>query len=66
MEETTEDTKIQAIEVKTHCYSYKVEMVVSVLASNAEEAFGMLENQGGYVNKREVTLISDKEIYSQE
>lgn len=40
----------------THAYTYEVVMVVQILAEDEKEARSRLDNQGGYVTSREVTL----------
>ena len=50
--------------VTTYSYSYSVDMVVVVLANNEEQARTLLETQGGYVAKREVTLLDTKSVYN--
>lgn len=46
-----------AQEVETFCYSFEVKMNVQILASNEQHAFSILDSNGGYVSKREVTLV---------
>jgi hypothetical protein len=41
---------------KTSCYTYKVEMIIQVLAKDQQTAQKKLESEGGYVTKRSVTL----------
>lgn len=40
----------------THVYTYEVMMVVQILAEDEKEARNRLDNQGGYVTSRKVTL----------
>lgn len=40
----------------THAYTYEVMMVVQILAEDEKEARSRLDNQGGYVTSRKVTL----------
>ena len=41
---------------KTSCYTYKVEMIIQVLAKDQQTAQKKLESEGGYVTKRSLTL----------
>jgi hypothetical protein len=50
-----ENTNAQSLE--TLCYSFEVKMNVQILANNEDHAFSMLDSNGGYVSKREVTLV---------
>jgi hypothetical protein len=42
---------------ETSCYTYKVEMVIQILAEDEKTASEQLEKSGGYVTSRKVTLI---------
>lgn len=42
---------------ETSCYTYKVEMVVHVFASTAEEASDRLDKNGGYISQRSTKLL---------
>lgn len=42
----------------THCYTYKVEMIIQVLAEDEETALDQLEKNGGYVTSRKVDLVN--------
>lgn len=48
----------------TSCYSYKVEMVIQVLAEDEESAREQLDKNGGYVTSREVTLMDSVSLYN--
>jgi hypothetical protein len=48
---------------KTNCYTYKVEMIVQVLSSAEHFAKVILEERGGYVSSRKVTLLNSFELY---
>jgi hypothetical protein len=48
---------------KTNCYTYKVEMIVQVLSSAEHFAKVILEERGGYVSSRKVTLINSFDLY---
>ena len=41
---------------KTNCYTYKVEMIVQILAKDQPTASRKLEVEGGYITSRKVTL----------
>lgn len=53
------DKKITAI------YSYKVTMLVHVVADNAMEARTKLDDQGGIVTKREVETLNAQPLYGE-
>lgn len=41
----------------TTCYTYKVEMIIQVLAEDEKIANDSLDKNGGYVTSRKVTLV---------
>jgi hypothetical protein len=41
-------------------------MTVHIVAENEEQAAQMVDNHGAHVSKRDVTLLSAKEIYTTE
>ena len=41
----------------TTCYTYKVEMIIQVLAQNENQALEKLDFEGGFISKRETTLL---------
>ena len=47
----------------TNCYTYKVEMIIQMLAKDEQSARNTLDSQGGYITKRTVELINTTEIY---
>ena len=49
----------------TSCYSYKVEMVVQVLAKDEKTARELLDKNGGYVSSRNVTLVDSVALYTE-
>ena len=49
----------------TTCYSYKVEMVVQVLAKDEKTAREQLDKNGGYVSSRNVTLMDSVSLYTE-
>jgi len=50
----------------TLCYTYKVEMIIQVLAKDMFSAADSLDKNGGFVSDRKVTLIESKELKSTE
>lgn len=51
-------------ETITSCFTYEVVMVVQILADSRLTADKQLEENGGYVSKRTVTLKDAVELYS--
>ena len=47
----------------TACFSYKVEMIVQVLAGDEESARSQLDDKGGYVTSRKVTFMDSVQVY---
>jgi hypothetical protein len=50
-------------EKETNCYTYKVEMTLQVIAENLEQANERLDQNGGYISSREVTLLDSKTVF---
>ena len=50
---------------KTALYSYKVEMLVHVIADDAIDARKKLDDQGGIVTKRDVELLNTSNLYGE-
>ena len=50
----------------TTCYTYKVEMLIQVLAKDEPTALEQLEKSGGYVTNRQVTLMDSVALYNGE
>jgi hypothetical protein len=48
----------------TNCFTYKVEMVVQILAKDELTAKEQLDKQGGYVSNRKVTLMDSVSLFS--
>ncbi len=48
----------------TTCYTYKVEMLIQVLAKDEPSALEQLEKSGGYVTDREVNLMDSVSLYN--
>lgn len=49
---------------ETKCYSYKVEMIIQVLAENEESAREQLDKNGGYVTSRKVKLMDSMHVFN--
>jgi hypothetical protein len=41
----------------TICYTYRVDMVIQILAQNEAQASEKLDREGGFISKRGVTLV---------
>jgi hypothetical protein len=48
----------------TSCFTYKVEMIVQILAEDEPKAADQLEKQGGYVTSRNVTLMDSVPLFN--
>ena len=48
----------------TTCYTYKVEMIVQILAEDEPKAADQLEKNGGYVTTRKVTLMDSVPLFN--
>jgi len=48
----------------TICYTYKVEMIVQVLAKDIFSAADQLDKNGGYVSDRKIELLDSVELRS--
>jgi hypothetical protein len=48
----------------THCYTYKVEMIIQILAEDEPKASDQLEKNGGYVTSRKVTLVDSVALHN--
>ena len=58
-------TKKAGSEVEnTTCYTYKVEMLIQVLAKDEPTALEQLEKSGGYVTDRQVTLMDSVSLFN--
>jgi hypothetical protein len=58
-----EEKDIMDLLSETNCYTYEVKMIVQVIAPNKEIADSKLDQDGGYVSKRDVELIDSTSIY---
>lgn len=48
----------------TNCYTYKVEMIVQILAEDEPKAAEQLEKSGGYVTSRKVALMDSIPLFN--
>ena len=54
MTENTEPTSLKDMFKDTSCYTYEVKMLIQILAPSKEIADAKLDQEGGYISKREV------------
>jgi hypothetical protein len=47
----------------TSCFTYKVEMIVQILAGDEVTARNQLDDKGGYVTSRKVTSMDSIQVY---
>ena len=47
----------------TTCYTYKVEMILQVLAGDEETARNQLDDKGGYITSRKVSFLDSVPVY---
>ena len=47
----------------TSCFTYKVEMIIQILAADEISAKAQLDEKGGYVTSREVTFMDSMQVY---
>ena len=47
----------------TSCFTYKVEMIIQILASDETTARNQLYDKGGYVTSRKVTFMDSIQVY---
>ena len=47
----------------TSCFTYKVEMILQILADNEETARMQLDEKCGYVTSRKVTFMDSVQVY---
>jgi hypothetical protein len=47
----------------TSCYTYKVEMIIQILADNEITAKAQLDEKGGYITSRKVTFMDSVQVY---
>jgi hypothetical protein len=49
----------------TKCYSYEVTMLVHIIADDEAAAKAQLDEKGGIVTKRDVTLLNSAVLYGE-
>lgn len=54
---------VEKKEDQTSCYTYEVTLVVQVFAENLEMANERLDQNGGHVSSRKVTLLNTNVVY---
>ena len=47
---------------KTNCYTYKVEMIIQILAKDMPTAANKLNTEGGHVTSRKVELLETTQL----
>ena len=47
----------------TSCFTYKVEMIVQILAADEVTARAQLDEKGGYVTSRKVSFMDSVQVY---
>jgi len=47
----------------TSCFTYKVEMIIQILAADEATAKQQLDEKGGYVTSRKVTFMDSVQVY---
>jgi hypothetical protein len=47
----------------TSCFTYKVEMIIQILAADETTARNQLDEKGGYVTSRQVTFMDSVQVY---
>jgi len=63
MTDKEKSTDIQEMFKDTSCYTYKVTMLIQVLAPTQDVADAKLDQDGGYISKREVEYVSSTLLY---
>ena len=63
MTKNTDNTGLKELYKDTSCYTYEVTMLVQVLAPSKEIADAKLEQDGGYVSKRDVEFKHSTLLY---
>ena len=63
MTEKSESTDLKDMFKDTSCYTYEVTMLIQILAPSREIADAKLNQDGGYVSKRDVDFKSSTLLY---
>jgi hypothetical protein len=50
---------------QTRCFTYEVKMIIQILADNEESAKQQLDDKGGYVSSRSVSLLDSVPLLSE-
>jgi hypothetical protein len=53
-------------ENETNVYTYEVKLTISIVANSLENATEKLNKDGGYINRREITLLDSTNVYATE
>jgi hypothetical protein len=61
----TKEIKMDKVE-DTSCFTYKVEMIVQILAEDETKAADQLEKNGGYITSRKVILMDSVSLFNGE
>jgi hypothetical protein len=57
--------KVTEIKTSHKVFTYNVNMLIQVLGDDESEAKDRLDKEGGFVSKREVTLINTAELHNE-
>lgn len=49
---------------QTRCFTYEVKMIIQILADTEDAAKKLLDDKGGYVSSRDVTLVDSVPLFS--
>jgi hypothetical protein len=58
-----QSTRINMSKENTSCFTYKVEMIIQILAGDEMSARQFLDDKGGYITSREVTFMDSVQVY---
>ena len=47
----------------TSCFTYKVEMIIQILAEDEMSARAHLDEKGGYITSRKVSFMDSMQVY---
>ncbi len=47
----------------TSCFTYKVEMIIQILAADEPTARAQLDEKGGYITSRKVSFMDSMQVY---
>ncbi len=47
----------------TSCFTYKVEMIIQILAADEVTARAHLDEKGGYITSRKVSFMDSMQVY---